>query len=318
MAAKKSGKSGADAPSSEKAVSGLKSASNRRNARNSTGPRTEAGKEVVSRNGLVHGLRSPRPVLAGIESESAWQEHRRRLVGQMAPEGALETALAERIALGFWRLGRCSDAESGVLLAVREDGRLRALRHALIEEQLKRPGQATEAAFAQLLAERDRLVSVAGLWKALSLGTKGRIASLDSVVALLDTVCDEAERAELAEAFTEAFVWPPRNLQELRRLVDWLLERIYESPSHAFVELHERAVAAARSIEERIERLEAAAGRGAALALVASDALDRLLRYETTIHRALNRDLHELERLQAMRLGRSVAVPIALDLSSDA
>ena len=41
----------------------LKIAANRRNAKRSTGPRTEAGKAISRRNALTHGLTSAKLVL---------------------------------------------------------------------------------------------------------------------------------------------------------------------------------------------------------------------------------------------------------------
>jgi hypothetical protein len=36
---------------------------NRRNAKNSTGPKTETGKSIASKNSITHGLRSVQPVI---------------------------------------------------------------------------------------------------------------------------------------------------------------------------------------------------------------------------------------------------------------
>ena len=44
--------------------------------------------------------------------------------------------------------------------------------------------------------------------------------------------------------------------------------------------------------------------------------LDRLLRYETTISRGIERTLNQLERAQRMRLGQPVPPPINLNVSS--
>jgi hypothetical protein len=44
--------------------------------------------------------------------------------------------------------------------------------------------------------------------------------------------------------------------------------------------------------------------------------LDRLLRYEASLERALDRTLSQIERLQRMRLGHPVTPPIHLNVSS--
>ena len=45
-----------------------------------------------------------------------------------------------------------------------------------------------------------------------------------------------------------------------------------------------------------------------------TDALSRLSRYETSMERSLYKTLHELQRLQAVRHGKEVAMPLAVDI----
>src|SRR5829696_8299358 len=74
--------------------------------KSSTGPKTPQGKLNVSRNASKHGILSLRPVVAHFESEQGWQRHREAILESLAPEGGLEEALAERVALCSWRLNR--------------------------------------------------------------------------------------------------------------------------------------------------------------------------------------------------------------------
>src|SRR5215211_3465148 len=70
------------------------------------GPATQEGKEVVKWNATPHGIRSPAPVVPGVEKEEDWEEHRDGILGSLSPEGHLELVLAERVALLSWRLHR--------------------------------------------------------------------------------------------------------------------------------------------------------------------------------------------------------------------
>jgi hypothetical protein len=70
------------------------------------GPVTQEGKEVAKWNAVKHGLRSPAPVIPGIERKEDWEEHRDGVLESLQPEGHLETVLAERVALLSWRLHR--------------------------------------------------------------------------------------------------------------------------------------------------------------------------------------------------------------------
>src|SRR5205807_2233012 len=85
------------------------------------------GKAIVAGNALKHGLRSPRPVVTGLESAEQWEVHREAIVADLAPVGAVEAALAERAALYLWRLGRCADHET-TLIEVGRDAAAQDLR----------------------------------------------------------------------------------------------------------------------------------------------------------------------------------------------
>src|SRR5262249_29045932 len=79
-------------------------------SRSRRGPKTAAGKKKVSENALTHGLSSARLIVLG-EASADWETHRRRVVENLAPVGAVETLLAERVAAGFWRLRRVAAYE---------------------------------------------------------------------------------------------------------------------------------------------------------------------------------------------------------------
>src|ERR687897_807117 len=70
------------------------------------GPATQEGREVVKWNATQHGIRSPAPVVPGIEKREDWEEHRDGILESLQPEGHLELVLAERVALLSWRLRR--------------------------------------------------------------------------------------------------------------------------------------------------------------------------------------------------------------------
>src|SRR5215211_490853 len=70
------------------------------------GPATQEGKEVVKWNATQHGIRSPAPVVPGVEKAEDWEDHRDGVLESLQPEGHLETVLAERVALLSWRLHR--------------------------------------------------------------------------------------------------------------------------------------------------------------------------------------------------------------------
>jgi hypothetical protein len=76
------------------------------------GPVTQEGKEVARWNATRHGIRSPAPVVPGIERTEDWEEHSEGVLESLSPEGHLETVLAERVALLSWRLHRVTRFET--------------------------------------------------------------------------------------------------------------------------------------------------------------------------------------------------------------
>src|ERR687883_1995903 len=76
------------------------------------GPTTEEGKEIVRWNSTQHGIRSPAPVVPGIEKAEDWERHLAGVLESLSPEGHLEVVLAERVALFSWRLHRVTRYET--------------------------------------------------------------------------------------------------------------------------------------------------------------------------------------------------------------
>jgi hypothetical protein len=93
---------------------------NRRNAQQSTGPRTPRGKAVVALNALRHGLLAREAVIQG-ESAADLVDLARRLRHQLAPMGELELLLVDRIVATVWRLHRAIALETRLFDTERGD-----------------------------------------------------------------------------------------------------------------------------------------------------------------------------------------------------
>ena len=103
---------------------------NRANAQKSTGPRTEAGKAVSSRNHLTLGLFTRKDYVT-FEEQDLYTEFCGAMRLELSPEGLLEEALATEVTAATWRLRRCSNAEYeiGSRQEVSADGTARPYRH---------------------------------------------------------------------------------------------------------------------------------------------------------------------------------------------
>ena len=88
-------------------TSTIQAEANRRNSALSTGPRTEEGKEAVSRNAVRHGF------LAGVlpDERDDYRGLLESLREDMQPAGLMQELLVEEIALGYIRLRRIHAAE---------------------------------------------------------------------------------------------------------------------------------------------------------------------------------------------------------------
>jgi hypothetical protein len=88
-------------------------AANRKNALESTGPRTPEGKDAVRLNALRHGLLSRETLLPG-EDEEALRGLGERLRDELQPIGELENLLVDRIIASYWRLRRLGRVEASI------------------------------------------------------------------------------------------------------------------------------------------------------------------------------------------------------------
>src|SRR5437870_12219947 len=92
------------------------------------GPKTAAGKAIVRRNPIRHGGLAQTPVIPLVEKPEDWHLLRNGVFAYLKAEGALEEALADRIAGLLWRLYRVvrfeSEAVSRSLEDVPEDWRV--------------------------------------------------------------------------------------------------------------------------------------------------------------------------------------------------
>jgi hypothetical protein len=92
------------------AVSEARLRANRENAKNSTGPRTEAGKKRSSLNSTRHGILA-QVIHLPEEEMAAFTKFTKEYVASLAPVGAVETQLANACADLQFRLHRLAAAE---------------------------------------------------------------------------------------------------------------------------------------------------------------------------------------------------------------
>jgi hypothetical protein len=86
---------------------------NRRNALSSTGPKTEAGKQVSRGNALRHGL-TAETVIGALEDVQDYKAFEEAIAADYDAQSAVERELVLRLASLLWRLRRATTMETGL------------------------------------------------------------------------------------------------------------------------------------------------------------------------------------------------------------
>jgi hypothetical protein len=290
-------------------------AANRRNALQSTGPRTAAGKSVSRLNAAKHGALARQVVARGrFQKESIddfktlCQEYHQSL----APEGPLEEMLVGQIVTVVWRLRRVRIAEAGEI-AMNADAHWWSERQTPWEQ-----GNGSKwNPLSTCMTDFRRTARGIGI-------------IIDSLEELRDTTekAGEVSDQKLKE-YIRGYADPPNEI--VSQLVKFNAQMKSDSGTLPAGELRTRRVKEMLAyLDEQImeyedlmltrqkgEDAEDATRRAAAM-LPDEEVVEKLVRYESALQRQLYRAMNQLERLQRRRLGETVPAPIALDISARA
>jgi hypothetical protein len=99
---------------------------NRRNALKSTGPKTEAGKQLSRCNAVRHGL-TAKTVISALEDAEDYKEFEAAIIADYDAQSTVERELVLRLASVLWRLRRATTMETGLFEIQAEH--LRDYRH---------------------------------------------------------------------------------------------------------------------------------------------------------------------------------------------
>src|SRR5947209_68185 len=86
---------------------------NRRNARHSTGPITEDGKQRSRRNAVRHGLMAE-TVIGALEDAEDYGAFEAAIIADYDAQSAVERELVLRLASLLWRIRRATKMETGM------------------------------------------------------------------------------------------------------------------------------------------------------------------------------------------------------------
>jgi len=303
------------------------------------------GTLAVSRNASKHGILSPKPVVAHFESEDGWETHRQSILDSLDPQGGIEQALAERVALNSWRLNRVIFYETEQISKLQEE----ALEDATQLSSLSYSGKDAASLFKDVEEKRGILADIERLFKGgdkdlSSPATSEFIYTEASFnVALYRAVQDlQAKRgdvedfelgeleddegvhkhaAELSEVILEV-AYPLRTTAQVREGIELAVEKAgykgmmqvdggHSNPVEYILErLYTDAEQQLKWAQERAAGVEERVRNYRRMRILPQEHdLQKISRYEAHLSREMYKALHELEALQTRRQGG--AAPLA-------
>ncbi len=285
MARQPEEKSGPEKPP----VSMRKAEANRQNALKSTGPRTSRGKALSRQNAIKHGLflKSTTDFEALQEDPHEYEDLLAALWDQYQPVGRAEELEVDRIAQCWWRLQRASRYENAANLVARRD-----LGRSELNEQIEscEEWNKEEASVILELQNAKKMIEHTGeISEELIQKIFERMPGIERRLLAHDK--DAQERIEESGMSRRSQTSNPQMRSKI----------LAASITNAITFLEQLAKRRLANV------VEAAIGQHA---IPNSEALDRLLRYETTIERQLSRSYDRLERLQRRRSGEWIAPPL--------
>ena len=286
------------------------------------GPKTEAGKEVVRWNATRHGIRSPAPVVPGLEKPEDWEEYRDGMLEDLAPLGSLELALAERVTLLSWRLHRVTRYETETIALsqerVVEDLRDRRSSSFGYGYSSRGPDHPDDALAAPKKARRtERLLKKFADYpdeKKLSGPDAAAVLWAVAVIVEEETDVEELELPGVPEwaggLYGEISAWDGWSVGLVRGCLAMMASVVDEDLEELMEGAREKARLDVISAKQEAERVEIELSNMRRERLLPDEkTLEKVSRYEAHLSRLMFKALHELEALQVRRSGG--AAPLA-------
>jgi len=292
--------------------------SNRHNAKKSTGPKSKLGKANSSKNSKKHGYLSNKltdtPTMTD-EEKNSYEGLRIGLRETLQPANILEELLVELAATKYWRLQSILEQENA-----RVEKALRGEKLGLFggydpnqkftsweevpSSHFLLISKAANAVINEI-RENDKIIRasfsvLSQLFDQVDTPTGSEKKGFNLLKDRLDRGFNGVKAPSIAELSKELFIEFPEDEKE--SLIT-LLEGIRDDME---------VVALLKHPDEVLDT--AIAVRNAATELTEQMRLQ--IRYETSLENGFYRAVHELQRVQAFRLGKNAPIPVAVDIQS--
>jgi len=282
------------------------------------GPKTETGKEVARWNATRHGIRSPAPVIPGLEKVEDWEDHRDGVLENLSPNGHLELVLAERVALLSWRLHRVTryERESIALSQEKVEEDLDEIQSSNSLTRYVMHPQGVRMAFEDAKKTHRLLKKLPKLPAEKHLSTEEACFVLKAVWNRVDEAAglEELEIPGIPDALDDPDLlfeydvsW---SVSLVREGICVLARAAGEAPEDLLESAAEGARLEVSKAKREAERVERDLNNMSRERLLPDEKiLEKIARYEAHLSRGLYQAMHELEALQTKRSGG--AAPLA-------
>lgn len=290
---------------------------NKQNARKSTGPRSERGKEIVKRNAVKHGILSREVVIKtgeGKEDVAEFDQILSRLYSELKPKGIVEEMCIDNIASKYWRLRRVLRRENGAIQSQLDNFEFEEL--------------ATQNAKLIELAKWIQFGDTYKVIKNSSVGINHLIDKIENAIRDIVRVgyvskynLDELSKYfkkndnELSYYCREASNLIQKDPAAIKKYVGEKINNPKELQAFMIEKLQDEKKGL-EEIKKNVTEKEKKLIKEK-MSLPANQDLETLIRYENSLERGLYKALHELQRLQAYRLGIKTPLPLAVDITDD-
>src|SRR5918997_4611203 len=281
------------------------------------GPATLEGKEVVKWNATQHGIRSPAPVVPGVEKAEEWEDHRDGVLDNLSPVGHLEFVLAERVALLSWRLNRVTRFETESIALYQEKIEEDLAQRRRFGSHVLGADHPEEVRWKLKDAQRTHrtLKKLSGLPGAKHLSGGDAAGVLWGISAYIED--EDLEKVkppygvpDWAGVEGDTAEWVGWTVGMVREYIDSMASAAGESPEELLEAATEKARLDVISAKQALERVEKDLERMSRERLLPRvETLEKVSRYEAHLSRGLYKVMHELEALQIRRQGG--AAPLA-------
>lgn len=291
---------------------------NRQNAKLG-GVKTEEGKAISRFNALKYGILSKEAVITkgdGKENRKEFVQLQQRLAEELKPVGVIEEALADRILCNYWRLRRSIVAERGEIRKLQDNLFLTRTIEKFEDVAFKEK-------FWSVYSYYERTNSFVGTKKMLDFlksveeefNRMGHLSE-ETVKNLLQNLGGEEDSPALWMAtFNTVARGDKTNEEEIKPTGGGPTQEQAKQVLKMMLDKEKERLILSYEMFKEKERLEDESALYAA-SLPDKDALDKIIRYEAALERSLFRSLHELQRLQALRLGEKPPASLAIDIDA--